>query len=792
MSLLAQRDSTLNSQDSLKTKALDLLRTSVVPPVDKRKTIQIPEKIGEPVLKDFKADDNTAVLKNSKPGQNTVQFNVNKITSLKNDSATEKKFHLKEKLKSIFPKGIISVGYDYGFLPYTVNTVPPASAFKTEGSVETDLLNIPIDISYFYTTQKNLIGLTNYFRISYNADRYKDKLNHKLSGNSDSYKNILGGLKVQRQQLLQKMAYADYLSSIDPDKWPKDAITGKGKPAPLLLMPDTSGMLKLPQLDTAGMFNSSGLGDTPGNNTYYSKADSIKRKTLLYKQRADSMKQLYATYKNNYEVLNDSIKKVQEKIDALENLKHTKSLPGKSPYLNKVQGFLSGLKKADVGLCYPGYSTFLTNNIPVRGLNFEYQKNGLFFGFTYGTTVSTLLYNNKSLDGILQNIKNAYNYFDANNLSAGRKILCTKFGIGEKDGDHLYVGFLVGKGANTYFLSGSGDAASRLTESNLVLEADIRRKLLKHTFLDVVVGKSSLQQDNLNMDVLQSAAREVFSNYRSYAILVKLKTSIPLTRSELTLSTRRIDPFFNSFGIGFIRSDNLRYELKLDQPLGKAFRYTLMFRYEEDNLLKLLNYKNTFYSINNTLSFKIKKGLMLRAGYTPLVRTLNGENYHATNKNAIVTGIITFTPRSRHVQKQFSLLYNYYFVNTDSSAINFQNFAYSQQFSFKSGFKTGLNISWFKNSLKDTTGNNVFLAVLDAGYQFRGGSGFSLAGKAAYKPGNRLYPGFIVKSTIKLSGSLFWENQAEKFIVGDLFNGYDLQNLKRFPYCFTTKLILNF
>ena len=236
----------------------------------------------------------------------------------------------------------------------------------------------------------------------------------------------------------------------------------------------------------------------------------------------------------------------------------------------------------------------------------------------------------------------------------------------------------------------------------------------------------------------------------------------------------------------------MRYEVKLDQPLTKVLRYTGMFRYEEDNLLKILNYKNTFYSINNTISYKIKRGLMLRVGYTPLIRTLNGDNYHIQNKNSITTGIVTFTPKSRNIQKQFNFLYNYYLVNTDSSQINFQNFAYYHQISFKGGFKTGFNMSWFKNNLKDSTSNDVFLGVLDVGYQFKNGSSLSVAGKSAYKLNKEFYPGFIVKSSIKLYKSFFWEAQIEKFIVGDLFNGYDLDNLKKFPYYCNTKIILNF
>lgn len=718
------------------------------------------------------------------------------LNKIKKDSSLNKTSVLK-KLKTAFPTGNLSLGYDYGFLPYTINMPSPASAIKTEGRIGLDLFNIPLDVTFFYSSQKNLIGLNNYFRISYNADRYKDKLSNKLTGNLDSYKNQLGDLNSQKQQLMQKMAYTDYLSSISPDKWPIDTTINKPniqvKQLPELNLDTNKTATNFNKPDSS-LINNYVKKDTLKNNPSYSKADSIAQKAIYYKNKSDSVIKLYDTYKSKYDLLNDSAKKTQVKINELETLTNSGYAPylSKLPYFNKVQNFLSGIKKFDLGLCYPNYSTFLANNIPVRGINIEYQKNNRFFGFTYGTTVSTLLYNNKNIDGFLQNVRNSYNYFDINNLAAGRKILSVKFGIGTKENNHFFVGFLIGKGLNSYLNPSSTDIAFKPKESNLVIEADVRQKLLKNTYLDIALGKSSLQESDLNMEVIRTAAKEVFSNFRSYAFLVKVSTKITQTKSNLTFSVRWVDPFFKSFGIGFIRSDNMRYEVKLDQPLGKALRYTGMFRYEEDNLLKLLNYKNTFYSINNTISYKVKRGLMLRIGYTPLIRTLNGDNYHIQNKNSITTGIITFTPKSRNVQKQFNFLYNYYLVNTDSTQINFQNFAYYHQISFKGGFKTGLNVSWFKNNLKDSTSNNVFLGVLDVGYQFKNGSTFTIAGKSAYKLNGQFYPGFILKSNIKLAKSFFWENQIEKFIVGDLFNGYDLNNLKKFPYYCSTKIILNF
>lgn len=693
---------------------------------------------------------------------------------------------VKENIKSVFQTGSIALGYDYGFLPYTVNSSVPAQAYKTEGQIGLTLLNIPVDINFFYSSQKNIIGLNNYFRISYNADRYKDNLNNKLIDQSNAYKNKLGGLSDKRQQLMQKMAYTDYLSSISPSKWPIDTTikvpvkSNVNNPSGLANSYDVNAFdtLSKPGTDTSGI-----ASNTIGSTETYN----------VYKHKIDSVKGLYENYKKQYALVNDSIKEYQGKIDQLENYtgNGNQAYAYKNPYLSKIQNIMSGIRRFEVGLCYPNYSTFLTNNVPVRGINFEYAKNNKFIAFTYGTTVSTVLYSRNDIEGFLQNTKNAYNYFDFNNVTAGRKIISAKFGAGQKENSHAFFGFLVGKGKSTYLSPISEGYSINSKECNLVLEADIRYKLTKATYFDFILGKSSIQGSDLSYENIKSAMNEIFSMYRSNALLVKLNTRIQPTNSNLNFTFRLIDPFFKSYGTGFIRSDNMRFEVKLDQPITKKIKYTGAFRYEEDNILKLMNYKNQFYSFNNTLSLKIKRSFMIRASYTPLFRDLNSDNITYRTKNSITTGVLTFAPRSK-ANIQFNILYNYYLVNTDSSAINFQNLAYSHQFIFKKGFKTGLNLSWYKNSLRDSLNNNVILGVLDLGYQFINGSSITVAGKSAYKMNKGFYPGFVLKSNVKIYKTFFWEIQVEKFIVGDLFNGYDLENLKKFPYYCSTRLIFNF
>jgi hypothetical protein len=588
--------------------------------------------------------------------------------------------------------------------------------------------------------------------------------------------------------MAKKMAYLDYISQISPDRWPQLDDSKIKEMNPENIIQDSLEKHKaspeLPNIQKPELPDSINK-KIPDLN--------LAEKVLSDQRKVDSVRTLYQNYKSKYNNINDSIGKIQKRIDQIEAV--TKANPqaySKDNLLfNKVQNILSGLQKFEIGLCYPNHSMFLVNNVPVRGLNFEYAKNDRYLAFTYGTTVSTLLYNNRSVDGLLQNVRNSYNYFDFNNVSAGRKIIAAKFGTGTKEGNHIFGGVLYGQGQASY-LNNPETQGTIPRESNIVVELDGKYKIKSNTTFDMIVGKSSLIDGIIQPGLINDALNEIFSKYRSFAALGKVTTKISRTKTALSFSTRWVDPFFKSYGIGFIRSDNLRYEFKCDQPLGKKLRYTGMFRYEQDNLLRLMNYKNTFYSVNNSVSYKLRRGLMLRASYTPLFRTLKSEGYSFSNQNSITTGVISYNTRIRKVTAQFNVLYSYYIVNTDSQQLNFKNFSYTHQLSFKNGFKTSLNISWFKNNMKDTLNNNVFLGILDAGYLFKNGTSMSLAGKAAYKVNGSFYPGFIAKINFRIYRTIFWENHIEKFIVGDLFNGYNLDNLKRFPYFCSTKLVYNF
>ena len=507
--------------------------------------------------------------------------------------------------------------------------------------------------------------------------------------------------------------------------------------------------------------------------------------------KKDSISRELINCKSKYDSINKEIASVKKEIDLIKN-PESKYSKYTSPYLSKSERILNNIKKFEIGLCHPTYSTFLVNNIPLKGINIEYGEKNNFFAFTYGTTVNYLLYNTNNIQNTIQGQRNLFNYFDFADLSSGRKVLSFKGGIGAKDDSHIYVGFMLGKGRTDYLLVDNSSSTSK--ESNLVLELDAKYKIAKGTSLDFILGKSSIQEEDISMEQIMKSINEIFSNYRSYAFLSRFNSEIKKTKTKLTFTVRWVDPFFNSYGLGFLRSDNLRYEIKAEQPITKKIKYTIMYRKEEDNILKLYDYKNTIQTINNSLNIKLSRQLNIRLIYAPLFRELN-DNTNKTiikDRNNISTVILSYTPKPKNVTLQFNLLYSRYLITGDSSNINFENLTYTTQVKFKSGFKTDVNVSWFKNNLKDTIGNNTYLGVLDVGYVAKNKNSFTIGGKMAVTTGLVPQFGYLAKASIKLYKGLFWEAEIQKIIIGEYYNSFMLGKIKTFPYYCNSKFVLNF
>ena len=54
--------------------------------------------------------------------------------------------------KSIKTNGFVSLGYDYGAIPFANINKFPSGFFRTEGNVGVSIKNIPVNANFYYTT----------------------------------------------------------------------------------------------------------------------------------------------------------------------------------------------------------------------------------------------------------------------------------------------------------------------------------------------------------------------------------------------------------------------------------------------------------------------------------------------------------------------------------------------------------------------------------------------------------------------------------------------------------------
>ncbi|MCW3104309.1 MAG: hypothetical protein JWO09_2749 [Bacteroidetes bacterium] len=670
---------------------------------------------------------------------------------------------IKEKLMSIDPHGTISAGYEYGILPFVVAELP-SGGFRTEGRVSFMALDVPLEFTFFYTSIKNTIGLNNYFKLSYCAPRYKEQLSKKLNSQAMMNADSLAKLQAGQQRTLQKIEYLKFVRENPYNHSP-------GYDIPADSIPAYPGYDK-PGFDTTR--NTQGALSRPSRDFY--KNDSIAGELEHYTRHYDSVNKVIAVLRKEIALLKAAESEPQEY---------------SRPYASKKDKLLSRIKKFEIGLCNPSYSTFLVNNVPLQGVSVEYLNDNKFLGISYGTTVNNMLYDPGSLQGIVQGARNLYNYFDFDNLSSGRKVLVAKGGPGTLENSHLHIGFEMGKGRSGYIYTSPESSASGAKESNLVLELDARYKFSEQLSADLVIGKSSVREGDLSTSQVGSAFNEITSAYRSYAMLSRISFKIRKTGTKLTGTLRWIDPFFKSFGVGFLRSDNVRYELKADQVINKRIRYAITYRHESDNLLNLYTYKNTLQSINNMLNVKLSRKLNIQVNYTPLFRELKSEELTIKDRNHIASAMITYSPRFKRSNAQFSAIYCRNIITADSINIDFQNITYSQQVQLNQNISSNVNLSWFQNNLSDTAGD-VYLAAAVLSYKTAQKSRFSIGGKVALNKGTEMQYGFIAKADIRLYKELYWETEAEKIIIGEYYSSFMIGQMKKFPYYCNTKFILNF
>jgi hypothetical protein len=411
----------------------------------------------------------------------------------------------------------------------------------------------------------------------------------------------------------------------------------------------------------------------------------------------------------------------------------------------------------------------------------------LYFAFAHGKTINNLLYTNNLVNNQLSNIQNLYNFFDFGNVASGRRITAIRAGFGKKEGTHIYIGYLYGYGMQSYSLENTTEK-----EYNHVVELDAKLKISDQHQLSFQYGRSLLQLSGVSQTDENSFNPSFISSDRSNAALVNWQSSLVKIRTKISLTSRLIDPFYKSYGIGFIRSDNFRVEAKLDQSLGKKIKISALYRRDEDNLLRLLSYKNTLQTVGLNLSYRHSKALSLRVGLHPVlqeVHNLSDETYF-NNENLIANAVITWNKTGKKFRTGVNIIGSYYSLSDGINSTVFENITLSQNIQSKK-ISNQISASYFFSSGSDSLYSGSTILISEE-LSFSVSQKVSFTGAIRYADGS-IYGtqvGGSLKAAVQYNDHFRWEISGERIILGDFYNSYNYLQVKEFPFYCLTRLII--
>lgn len=678
------------------------------------------------------------------------------------------------KVQSLLPHGNVGLGYEYGFLPFLINATPPKGNFKTDGTFGIQLKTLPFSGSFYYSSLGTISGLNNHFTVRFDAQEFQRQMEEKLKANELKRIQSIDSLGKVRQKLKTKLDYL-YLIQDKKIQLPIDSSKYNFPNLPSKDLPE--GRLAFDSLD----LSLPDLGyDSIGNLDMDTSLAEVHKPDFDMDQYMDSISGLVNSTQQKVKQIEGTINELKSlnalSKDSLMDLEMDKA---GTPWMKKVNHIMSGVKRFDVGLTYPNYSQFLIARIPIRGVNLEYQKDKLFFAFTHGKTVNNILLTNNVVQNNLNAARNLYNFFDFNNIEDGRRVTAAKVGIGAKDATHIHVGALYGLGKVSY-----RDSSLVVdSERNLAVEIDGGVKLKKAHYFGVQFGRSAVQVNNVNLGEQGTLLDQLLDfNDRTNALLANYK--LTLKSSELSLTYRWVDPYFRSFGVGFLRSDNIRYELKYKQKLGNKLQASVYFRRENDNLLGLYSYQNVLMSYGVGLSYRPDKHWMFKADVRPIAldATNSIDSLAYVNNNLIINGIVNYNNRiGGKTYLNCAAIYSYYQLTLDEGLQVYQNL--NLNLSLEGQQITDMLIF---NHYRTTDINSVPLASLvqnDLTYRFKKVSATATL-KGSFTQSQKFDFGYGAKIMYQISKLFSLSLSGDKLVVGDFYNSIYNEGLLSYPYRF--------
>lgn len=715
-----------------------------------------------------KNSDTTKINKFNKPETYKNPFPKDSVkknfaSKLNNNDSLPKPIRAFSEYKKFALGGSITNQFDYGAIPYYMASNSfPANLFKSNGNVNIRFAKIPLIADYFYSNPKYISGLNNYFTIRFDVDAFKKIMNNDYLDKTKVLKTKMDSLSFENQKLKQQLAL------LENQKMNKSGDINFGNYQ--IPSPDSLSFSK----DSLSIVNKK---DSMNIKPYLNSADSLKN---IYSGLDTSSKNI-SNLKNKIADTQKAIDLLKQKIAVVENPTQGIS-PGSYFSQNKILKGLEGFKRFEVGMCYPSYSTFMINQMAIKGVNAKYELKNVFINASAGKTVINYSLQ-PSNNAILNQVQNLTSLFDWGKNPNEKKIGAVKIGVGKENKNYIAIGGLFGKGTTS--------PNTTDIKSNYVIEMD-GRYIFKFLNFEVAAAKSFLTDKNsspINSELAGNSQKTSWDK----SLQGKIFGTLPKVKTKFSFLYRIVEPYFKSFGIGFMRSDIQRYETKLEQPIGSKFKIGFNYRRDEDNLKKLFNYKTILENFTYLAKIKLlKKRMDVTLNYIEIHQRINNSmvSENLIIKSNIKTVIVSYSPRLRKFQSTNTFICNVYELNDGVQKDQLKNYSFSSFNQYRKWQLNSLN-AFIHNTIKDSLNfTNAINNTLEIGYVFSEKFRLGVGGKHAYELDTKFSEfGYSGTLSLKLHKLINIEIKAEKLVIGDFINTLNYSGIRQFPYYGYVKLI---
>ena len=715
----------------------------------------------------MKAAPNT---NNSDSLLNAYAQSVLSIEALDNplDSKNLTKDSLKLKNRSILNgvNGQIEIGYEYGLLTgyFEPENIDPLSVLNTRGNTNAEMLGLPFQVSYNYSTMKNPLGVNNYFRVSLDTKKLSQKAVEKQNLAKQEIDNKIQSLESQKGDLSSKLGMGEVLMQKMKRELNKQKVELENAARE--------------EVPTDTLSNNDLDKEVVHENENYQKLKERYDKTLkIY----DSIQGLYEKVRQTYELYERYQSEFENRKNQIDGLnKESLSSTAEEKAFDNSPDFLNGVKTLDIGLTYPQTSALSNNSIPIQGIHIETEHGNWYTSISSGVTMNNLMVSTDVVQNKLTNSQNLFNQFDFQNFKEQGLITSVKTGYGKKSSTHVYLGM-------RYFTQSIMSSETDQGIPSLGAELDVRwdPSFSSGTTLEFVYGKTSYN-DAISNGHRSGVWSSMFSADRTNTSLIRVTQQVKPIRTEVAVSSRWIDPYADVRSIGVVQPNNQRQEIRTNTSLTKRLKFGLNYRRDANNTGRVSDTTIQLNVIGGQVNGQIVKGVNYFLSLNYLLQQQSSALLSSRQSNYLIGAGISAEYKLLEVENAINFSYNDYLITDTISTGFFRNI--SLQNITKLNFGTNsFTLSYFH--LED--------AALDVNSSFVIGDELTITrerGKLVVgmkvvesKQYGSDFGGKLGLSCI-IRENLEWSLTAEKLVLGDFYNYFGLERFQRFPYMIMTRI----